>query len=470
MVYPSINYDGTDEDITFDGKTVADYACFSELKGYTGTDMCGIGTFCHEFGHILGLPDLYATNYSTHNTLGSWDLMDYGPYNNDGRTPPTMSAYERFYLGWLTPTILHEAGNYELVEIQSSNQAYIITSTGEHNLDGANPDPTSFYLLENRQQTSWDTYLPGHGMLVTKVNYSATKWENNTVNNTSRSMGVEIVQADGRSSTDGDSGDTYPNGSLYTSFTPYTNYPVYNITENNGLISFAFMDSSTQSREDADCFTEMFERCTQQGTNDISSSLNNYCDNDGWSGTKIFEENGGLKLASSSSGGELTTPTLGLTGTINVEALLSPFGNDNATITLSLTGNGTLSTTQWQVTAEDVYTCSISDADASTQLTLSVEADNRFYIYAFEACNETISTVNQAHSQTFLQILPTENGLRFENVLQPSNIRIYNAMGQLCWQQKILDAQDCPLPQGFYIVSIFNDAGQLQYSQKIVCQ
>lgn len=470
VVYPSINYDGTDEDITFDGKTVADYACFSELKGYTGTDMCGIGTFCHEFGHILGLPDLYATNYSTHNTLGSWDLMDYGPYNNDGRTPPTMSAYERFYLGWLTPTILHEAGNYELVEIQSSNQAYIITSTGEHNLDGANPDPTSFYLLENRQQTSWDTYLPGHGMLVTKVNYSATKWENNTVNNTSRSMGVEIVQADGRSSTDGDSGDTYPNGSLYTSFTPYTNYPVYNITENNGLISFAFMDSSTQSREDANCFTEMFERCTQQGTNDISSSLNNYCDNDGWSGTKIFEENGGLKLASSSSGGELTTPTLGLTGTVNVEALLSPFENDNATITLSLTGNGTLSTTQWQVTAEDVYTCSISDADASTQLTLSVEADNRFYIYAFEACNEMVSTVKQAQAQTILQILPTENGLRFENVLQPSNIRIYNAMGQLCWQQKILDAQDCPLPQGFYIVSIFNEAGQLQYSQKIVCQ
>ena len=470
VVYPSVNYDGSYEDITFDGKTVADYACFSELKGDTGTDMCGIGTFCHEFGHILGLPDMYATDYSTHHTLGSWDLMDYGPYNNEGRTPPTMSAYERFYLGWLTPALLNEAGNYELTELQSTNQAYIITSTGEHNLDGDNPTPTSFYLLENRQQTSWDTYLPGHGMLVTKVNYSATKWENNTVNNASRSMGVEIIQADGRSSADGDSGDTYPNGSLYTSFTPYSNYPVHSITENNGLIRFAFMNESSQDGEETDCFSEMFGGCTQSGTTDISTNLSNYCDNNGWSGVKVFETNGGLKLASSSSGGELTTPTLGLTGTINVEALLSPFEDDDVTITLSLTGNGTLNTTQWQVNKEDVYTCSISNADTSTQLTLSVEADNRFYIYAFEACNETVSTINQAHSQTILQILPTERGLRFENVLQPSNIHIYNAMGQLCWQQKVSGSQDCYLPKGFYIVAVFNGNGQYQYSQKIICQ
>ena len=74
--------------ITFDGKRIKDYACTSELKGNSGGAMCGIGTFCHEFCHVLGLPDFYATNGAKHGTLGSWDIMDYGPYNNQGRTPP----------------------------------------------------------------------------------------------------------------------------------------------------------------------------------------------------------------------------------------------------------------------------------------------------------------------------------------------------------------------------------------------
>ena len=40
----------------------------------------GIGTFCHEFSHILGLPDLYATNDAEHKTLGIWDIMASGSY------------------------------------------------------------------------------------------------------------------------------------------------------------------------------------------------------------------------------------------------------------------------------------------------------------------------------------------------------------------------------------------------------
>ena len=128
----------------FDGKILYDYACSSELKGNSGSNMCGIGTFCHEFSHVLGLPDLYDTEYSGHNTLGSWDIMDYGGYSNNGRTPPSFSSYERFYLGWLTPTILNSAANITIDELQSSNQAYLVSSTGTHNLDGASPNPNSF--------------------------------------------------------------------------------------------------------------------------------------------------------------------------------------------------------------------------------------------------------------------------------------------------------------------------------------
>lgn len=469
VVYPGLNYEGTEADITFDGKTLLDYACFSELKGDQGTNMCGIGTFCHEFGHILGLPDMYATDYSTHHTLGAWDLMDYGPYNNEGRTPPAMSAYERFYLGWLTPTILNSTGNYELNDLQSSNQAYIITSTGEHNLNGENPNPSSFYLLENRQQTSWDTYLPGHGMLVTKVNYNARSWEDNTVNNTSSNMGVKIVQADGQSSAEGDSGDTYPNGTLYTSFTPYTDYPISNISENNGIISFSLSENTSQGGGETNCFTEDFSSCTQSGNTDIGEQLDNFCDNNGWTGSGIFEENGGLKLASQSVGGLLTTPALGFNGNITIEALLEPFRN-SVTVSLSLTGNGTLNTTEWDVSAQDVYSCTISGADATTKLSLSVSSRKRFYIYSFEACGETVSTISNPHQSIPLHLIALENGIRIENVHQPYNVRIFNVTGQLYWQNMITGPTDCVLPQGIYLMTISDEAGQYMYTQKFICQ
>ena len=193
----------------FDGVQLKDYACTSELKGRSGSTMCGIGTFCHEFGHVLGLPDFYVTNYG-HSvpTLGSWDAMDNGPYNNGGKTPPSYSSYERFFLGWLTPTILEPGGLFELEPLLSSNTAYIV-SKETHNLDGANPSPNEFFMIENRQRIGWDTVgLPGEGMLITHIDYSYTDWTYNVVNNDADDMGVKIVCADG--TTNEPSYNTFP--------------------------------------------------------------------------------------------------------------------------------------------------------------------------------------------------------------------------------------------------------------------
>ena len=74
------------------GKTVDHYCILNEIDGVTKV-RSGIGTFCHEFSHIMGLPDLYTTDGSKHKTLGMWDLMDYGIYNNDVNTPPNYSVY-----------------------------------------------------------------------------------------------------------------------------------------------------------------------------------------------------------------------------------------------------------------------------------------------------------------------------------------------------------------------------------------
>lgn len=230
-----------------DGKIIYDYACTSELKGTSGTTMCGVGTFVHEFGHVLGLPDFYATNSATHHTLYSWDVMDYGPYNNNGRTPPNYSSYEKFFLGWLTPVELKTPQNVTLDTLTHSNKAYLLSKTGAHNLDGENPSPTEFFLLENRQKKGWDAFLPGHGLLVTRVYYSASAWNNNSVNNSSTAMGVDIMEADGTATDASCSGDGFPGTSKVVSYTPVLRdgtdiiRPLTNITETNGIISFQLM-------------------------------------------------------------------------------------------------------------------------------------------------------------------------------------------------------------------------------------
>jgi len=238
---------------TFNGKIIYDYACTSELKGSSGSNMCGIGTFCHEFGHVLGLPDYYATDGSTQHTLSTWNIMDYGPYLNGGRTPPAYSAYDRYFLNWLTPTELKKAQNVTLEALTTSNKAYIITQNGNSNLSGSNPSPAEFFTLENRQKIGWDTYLPGHGMLITHIFYDPTAWAANTVNNVASAMGVDIVEADGIALSETqtidptDAGDPFPGTSNVTSYSPALrsniniNKPLTSITESNNIIKFKFM-------------------------------------------------------------------------------------------------------------------------------------------------------------------------------------------------------------------------------------
>jgi len=238
----------------FNGVSIYGYACTSELRGSSGSNMCGIGTFCHEFGHVLGLDDMYATSSTaTHHTLSLWDIMDYGPYLNSGRTPCAYSSYERFFLNWLVPTELKTAGNYSLDTLTTKNTAYLISQYGNHNTSIAN-DPTSpeYFLLENRQQKGWDTYLPGHGMLITHIYYNATTWANNTPNNDPAAMGVDIVEADGIALSETqyidstDPGDPFPGTSNVTSYNPTLrgniniHKPLLNIKETAGKITFHF--------------------------------------------------------------------------------------------------------------------------------------------------------------------------------------------------------------------------------------
>ena len=220
-----------------DGKTVDLYACGNELDNYSKKHT-GIGTFCHEFSHVLGLPDLYVTNTATHSTMNEWDIMDYGPYNNEGNTPPTYSAYERFFMGWLQPRLIVDPENVVLKDLQESNEALLISSTDQHNLIGNDPDPTTFYLVENRQQEGWDEHLPGHGMMLTKIQYSYSRWYQNTVNNSSSQMGVDLIEAKGNTSNSGKTTDLFPAGAK--AYTKIADHAIEAITEVDGVIKFKY--------------------------------------------------------------------------------------------------------------------------------------------------------------------------------------------------------------------------------------
>ncbi|WP_163632219.1 M6 family metalloprotease domain-containing protein [Paludibacter sp. 221] len=260
----------------FDGKIIYDYACTSELRSNQGNEMCGIGTFVHEFGHVLGLPDYYATrNDANHHTLSSWNVMDVGSYLNNGKTPPSYSAYDRFYLNWLEPTELKTNNEISLEALNTSNTAYIVTENGNHNLNRKNPYPTEFFVLENRQNTGWDTYLPGHGLLITRINYNANDWRNNTVNNYPNIMGVDIIEADGIANNITLSGDVFPGTSNRQSYTftlrsgTETNKLISEIKEQNQVISFFFSDTKPEISIEED----LIPFSTEQGTPSPSQEI-----------------------------------------------------------------------------------------------------------------------------------------------------------------------------------------------------
>ena len=224
-----------------DGKFIGRYACGCELSFYSKT-YAGVGTFCHEFSHVLGLPDLYETNKSPqgNHTLFEWDVMDYGVYNNDANTPPAYSAYERFYMNWLTPRLLSEPEDVTLYPInEEEGMSLMISTTNTHNMSGWSPNPATFYLLENRKKEGWDEYLYGEGLLITKITYSLTMWKSNSVNNNASSMGVDLLEAKANTTKYPAATDAFPAGA--TEWTGYENHEVTDIErDSQGVITFAY--------------------------------------------------------------------------------------------------------------------------------------------------------------------------------------------------------------------------------------
>lgn len=250
------------EKVVIDGKTVSVYACSSEinLAGYY-PQMAGIGTFCHEFGHVLGWADVYDTDGAANGSsegVWDWSLMCSGSYNNQGRTPPAISATARYMVGWLEPEEIYYTGNYTLEALEKSNKAYIIKTDKEG----------EYFMLENRQNDSgWDKYLQGHGLMIFHVDRSdrpvegipaIDRWDWNTPNCVANHECYRIITARPNSADGYQAYMPFPGASNNKEFSSASNpeniswsgahidAELFNISEENGKITFRAVTSNEE--------------------------------------------------------------------------------------------------------------------------------------------------------------------------------------------------------------------------------
>lgn len=185
--------------LVLDGVRIDRYACASELYG---GEISGIGTFCHEYCHTFGLPDMYDTDYMGSGGLaeglwGSTSVMDKGNRNGNGNTPPNFNAIERDMLGLPECITIVEEGSYELTPVSSGGIFYRIDSD----------TPGEYYLLECRKAEGWDSHIGGSGLLVYHIDKSSndsgyglsaySRWQtgSNSVNRNPAHQCADLIEA-----------------------------------------------------------------------------------------------------------------------------------------------------------------------------------------------------------------------------------------------------------------------------------
>ena len=155
--------------IFLDGVAVSSYSCSAEYKGSTGSNISGIGNICHEFGHVMGAPDFYDTDYGDggqYEGTGTWDVMASGNFNLGRDCPAHYNPYVKGYLfGW---TAIHLISTQQ--ELTLLNSAMNKDEIYRYNTTTL----LEYFLIENKQQLGFDLGIPGHGLIVYHVHSGIT--------------------------------------------------------------------------------------------------------------------------------------------------------------------------------------------------------------------------------------------------------------------------------------------------------
>lgn len=234
-----------------------------------------LGVYVHEFGHWLGLPDLYCTAgvFCLLDGVGKWSLMSDGIYNynpNDpaaqtvissatssttlywhGSSPAHLDAWSLMYLGWVNPQTVTSYQPGLVLNSVESVPAPSVAAAGTNIIKAQASTTTAneYFLIENRQQIGYDAGLPGHGLLVWLVDQDVinANFPSNTINNNRSQPGLKLIEADGdwslllpygvAGADIGTAGDAFPGTTDNHNFTPttdpssvpYTNFGWVNI-------------------------------------------------------------------------------------------------------------------------------------------------------------------------------------------------------------------------------------------------
>lgn len=244
--------------VELDGVKINRYCTSSELSN--DKKLSGIGTFCHEFGHVLGLPDVYDTKNNNGRpsdcfTAGAFDCMDAGNYNNREHTPPVFSSYEQYALEWMKPLDLPGTGRYTMLPFECHPLAYKVNTLA---------DPQEYFLLETRGNSPYDKFIPGTGLFVWHIDFDLSIWQANTVNTIPEHLRIDLIEADCLESENTRNGDPFPGVSAVCEFTPNitpsfkdwnnksTGYELREIVQNfDGTISFSVCSDGTSSVPEA---------------------------------------------------------------------------------------------------------------------------------------------------------------------------------------------------------------------------
>ncbi len=208
---------------SYDGVVIDAYNMDPETK--VDSSMMTIGVFCHEFGHALGLPDLYDYGYDSWG-VGSWCLMSRGNRlgSTDGETPCHISPVLKFLLQWGSyHLVMSDQNGVAIPPYASDGDYYILASNGDYS--GLQTYTGELFIAENRQKTGFDSGLPGHGLLVWHIDMDRFVYNFSRPNEDQNHKSVDVEEADGKNDLDfrpggnhGDGGDPFPGTSLNTKF------------------------------------------------------------------------------------------------------------------------------------------------------------------------------------------------------------------------------------------------------------
>jgi immune inhibitor A len=196
-----------------EGVNVWVYAMTSEYLNQP-SDSPTVGIDCHEFGHLLGLPDLYDYTDES-NGVGSYSLMGSGSWGGKGAIPVHMDAWSKYVLGFANAKE-NPTGNVYLTDIETNSDIVKYTTD----------DPKQYFLVENRQKIRYDGSLPSEGIFIWRINENQI--DNQTYNDDKSCFLVGLLQADNlkdleNRANSGDAGDSYPGISNNRSFGIDTN-------------------------------------------------------------------------------------------------------------------------------------------------------------------------------------------------------------------------------------------------------